>query len=99
MWSNMFHKPACHAGIPRYESSQSQPALANHKESNNDQIPDVNLVNELMEKEQGDDGESIDSLVNLMREMKRVQEINKNTVGLTDEERRKNAADVMIKLS
>jgi hypothetical protein len=52
-----------------------------------------------MEKEQGDDGENIDSLVNLMREMKRVQEINKNTVGITDEERRKNAADVMIKLS
>lgn len=37
--------------------------------------------------------------MNLMQEMKRVQEMNKNTAGLTDEQRRKNAEEMMLKFS
>ena len=37
--------------------------------------------------------------MNLMQEMKRVQELNKNTTGLTDEQRRKNAEEMMLKFS
>jgi hypothetical protein len=43
--------------------------------------------------------EEVESLVNLMQEMKRVQEMNKNTAGLTDEQRRKNAEEMMLKFS
>jgi hypothetical protein len=41
----------------------------------------------------------MDSLVNLMQEMKRVQEINKNQPGITDDQRRKNAEEMMMKFA
>ena len=56
----------------------------------------MNVVNQVMKN--ADEEEGLDSMVNLMQQMKRVQEINKNTPGITDEQRRKNAAEMMAKL-
>ena len=99
----MTHKPKAteQAGLPRFDSmnpdddsktSSYKPPLETKPSV---ELPDMNVVNQIMKSS---DEEGLDSMLNLMQEMKRVQEINKNTPGITDEQRRKNAADMMAKL-
>ena len=99
----MIHKPKAteQAGLPRFDSmnpdddsktSSYKPPLETKPSV---ELPDMNVVNQIMKSS---DEEGLDSMLNLMQEMKRVQEINKNTPGITDEQRRKNAADMMAKL-
>ena len=101
----MIHKPKAteQAGLPRFYSMNPD----DHDDSKTSfykppldtkpsvELPDMNVVNKIM---QPSDEENLDSMLNLMQEMKRVQEINKNTPGITDEQRRKNAAEMMAKL-
>lgn len=99
----MVHKPKAteQAGLPRFDSVNPdddnetcsyKPPLDTKPSV---ELPDMNVVNQIMKTS---DEENLDSMLNLMQEMKRVQEINKNTPGITDEQRRKNAADMMVKL-
>lgn len=59
-------------------------------------MPDSARI-ELGEEDQEDAEIQVESLINLMQEMKRVQELNKNQSGMTDEQRRKNAEEMMLK--
>jgi len=95
-------------GIPRFDSMKSdyvQPSSDSPKEpvkqpqaelvkqpSVEPVIPDTDEVSPEQEAD-------MDSLVNLMQEMKRVQEVNRYQEGLTDEQRRKNAEAIMLKFA
>ena len=104
MWSNMIQKTQqIHKdGVPKFSSgnlpSEALETPKMKKAKSDYYMPEAARIdNEEIDDDQAE--EQVESLVNLMQEMKRVQEMNKNQTGLTDEQRRKNAEEMMLKFS
>lgn len=100
MWSNMIQKTQqIHKdGVPKFSSSEALDAPQIKKAKSDFYMPeDARIDNEAIDDDEAE--LQVESLVNLMQEMKRVQETNKNQIGLTDEQRRKNAEEIMLKFS
>ena len=89
MWSNMQHKQQ-----PPIESQDGMPRFDTFKEQPPSKQAEPELTKERIEQIEQEN----ESLVNLMHEMKRVQEINMGA-NISDEQRRKNAADMMAKFA
>lgn len=104
MWSNMIQKTQqIHMdGVPKFSSghlpSEALESAQIKKAKSDFYMPEAARIDS--EVIDGDQAElQVESLVNLMQEMKRVQETNKNQTSLTDEQRRKNAEEMMLKFS
>ena len=104
MWSNMIQKTQqIHKdGVPKFSSGQlpneALEAPQIKKAKSDFYMPEAARIDsEVIDDDQAE--LQVESLVNLMQEMKRVQETNKNQTGLTDEQRRKNAEEMMLKFS